>query len=249
MEINFYFTKDIKLYFNFAYPPFQKNIEKDFIESITLEFKVKFYKFLEGIFERVEKEKNSGTGFDIDKVICCGGGFEMIWIKQAVEDIFGEKRCVFYKNPKSIISQGACIIAGKFFDVIKKKNVVFLENATLTQDIGLVFRDKNDDCKFVPFIEKGVFWWQKFESKSVIINEIDAPPALEIFKRDKEGSLIMIDRIVLLDLPKRPKGTNCFDILFEYIESDKIIVKIKDLGIGDFFEKTDYERSFIFDIV
>ncbi len=248
-DLLFKSKKDIKLYFNFAYPPFQKNIEKDFIEGITLEFKSKFYKFLEMVFESAEKEKAKKKTFKIDKVICCGGGFEMIWIKQAVINIFGEKRCVFYKNPKNVISFGACIIAGKFLGAVQKKNVLFLENATLTQDIGLVFRGKDEDYKFVPFIEKGVFWWQKFESKRVIINEVDGPPSLEIFKRDKDGNLIMIERIVLTDLPKRPKGTNCFDILFEYIESNKILVKIRDMGFGGFFEKTDYEKNFIFDIV
>ena len=93
-----------------------------------------------------------------------------------------------------------------------------------------------------------MFWWKKFKSKKVIINEIDGPPFLEVFKREKDGSLIIIERIMLDDLPKRPKGTNCFDILFEYIESNKINVQIKDIGFGSFFEKTDYEKNVLIEL-
>ena len=172
----------------------------------------------------------------------------MNWIKQAVIDIFGESRSVIYKNPKNILSYGACLIAAKYFNVIKSKKIVFSENITLTQDIGLIFCDKDNGSKFIPFIEKNSFWRQKFKSKSVIINEIDEPPCLNVFKKDKEGNLIIVGRIILDDLPKRPKGTNCFDILFEFIEYNKLNIKIKDLGFGDFFKKTDYERNVIIDI-
>lgn len=240
--------KGIKLYFNFVYPPFQKTIEKYDIENITLEFKGSFYKFLEDIFEKMEDDNSGKMGFNIDKVICCGGGFEMNWIKQVVVDIFGESRSVIYKNPKNILSYGACLIAAKYFNVIKSKKIIFSENITLTQDIGLIFCDKDNGSKFIPFIEKNSFWRQKFKSKSVIINEIDEPPCLNVFKKDKDGNLIIVGRIILDDLPKRPKGTNCFDILFEFIEYNKLNIKIKDMGFGDFFKKTDYERNVIIDI-
>ncbi len=235
----------IKLYFNFVYPPFQKNIEKDYIENITLEYKGIFYEFLERILGN-EKNKENGI-FDIDKVICCGGGFEMNWIRQAIVDIFGENRSVIYKNPKNVLSQGACLIAANHFNIIKLKKLVFSEDVVLTQDIGLICRN-NEGGKFIPFIEKDLFWWKKFKSKKVIINEIDGPPFLEVFKREKDGSLIIIERIMLDDLPKRPKGTNCFDILFEYIESNKINVQIKDIGFGSFFEKTDYEKNVLIEL-
>ena len=242
-DLIFKSKKEIKLYFNFIYPPFQKTIEKNEIENITHEFNVIFYRFLEKIFQNEMLRKNEG--FDIDKILCCGGGFEMFWIKEAIVNVFGENRSVIYKNPKDILSQGACVIAAKYFGAVKDKKLIFSENSARTQDIGLVFRDKNDDSKFVPFIEKGAFWWQKFKSKSVIINEIDVPPALEVFKKDNDGNLIIIARIILDDLPKRPKGTNWFDILFEYIEYNKIYVEIRDLGFGDFFQKTDYLKGFV----
>ena len=240
--------KGIKLYFNFVYPPFQKSVEKESIENITLEFRGKFYQFINDIFERANLKKKNSTNFEIDKVICCGGGFEMAWIKQSVLDIFGESRSVFYKSPKNILSQGACIIAIRHLGIKNVKNVVFTEKVSLTQDIGLIFKEKDGGSKFVPFIEKDCFWWQKFASKNVIINEFSGPPSLEIFKRNKEGSLILIDRIVLYDLPKRPKGTNCFNVLFECIDKDKIIVKIKDLGFGEFFKPTNYEKDVIIEL-
>lgn len=234
----------IKLYFSFVYPPFQKTVRKEDIENFTLEFKGTFYKFLEKIFG----QKNSdGNSFETDKIICVGGGFEMNWIRQAVIDIFGENRSVIYKNPKSALSQGACIIAARHFNLIAAKNIIFSENEALTQDIGLIFRS-NEGGKFIPFIEKDSFWWQKFKSKKVIINEVDGPPFLEIFKRDKDENLIIIKRVMLDDLPKRPKGTNCFDILFEYIEHNKLNIRIKDAGFGDFFEKTDYEKNILIEV-
>lgn len=237
----------IKLYFNFVYPPFQKNIEKDDIENITLEFKGILYKFLERVFVNEKAESGERYISEVNKVICCGGGFEMNWIRQAIIDIFGENRSIIYKNPKNALSYGACLIAAKHFNIIKSRKVVFSENTALTEDIGLIFRD-NDGGKFIPFIERDFFWWKKFKSKQVIINEVDSPPFLEVFKRDKDGSLIIIKRIMLDDLPKRPKGTNCFDILFEYVEYDKINVRIKDIGFGDFFKKTDYEKNILIEL-
>ena len=53
---------------------------------------------------------------------------------------------------------------------------------------------------------------------------------------------------MLYDLPKRPKGTNCFNVLFECIDKDKIIVKIKDLGFGEFFKPTNYEKDVIIEL-
>jgi len=238
----------IKLYFNFVYPPFQKTIEKEEIENITLEYKGVLYKFIEDIFEKAGEGKTERKGFAINKVVCCGGGFEMNWIRQAVIDIFGESRCVIYKNPKNISSQGACLIAVKYFNEVKSKKIVFSENMALTQDIGLIFCDKNNEGRFVPFIERNSFWWQKFKSKSVIINEVDEVPFLNIFRKDKEGNLIIVGRVILDDLPKRPKGTNCFDILFEFIDYNKLNIRIKDLGFGDFFEKTDYEKNVVIEI-
>ncbi len=245
-DLIFKSKRGIKLYFNFIYPPFQKSVEKEDIESITQEFNVSFYNFLDKIFQNSHLDKNDCI--DIDKVLCCSGGFEMFWIKQAIVDIFGNNRSVIYKNPKNILSQGACIIAVKHFGAVDAKKLIFLENSICTNDIGLIFCEKNGDGKFVPFIEKGAFLWRKFESKNVIVNEVYGSPSLDIFKKDSEGNLIIIDRIILDDLPKRPKGTNCLNVLFEYIEHNKILVKVEDMGFGDFFAKTDYNKNVIIEL-
>jgi len=236
----------IKLYFNFQYPPFQKSVEKEDIEDITQEFKVNFHEFLEKVFQNSNLRKNDGI--DIDKVLCCGGGFEMFWAKQVIVDIFGENRSVIYKNPKNILSQGACIIAVKYFEAVNTKKLLFLENSICTNDIGLVFCEKDGYGKFVPFIEKGAFLWRKFESKNIIVNEVYGSLSLDIFKKDVEGNLIIIGRIILDDLPKRPKGTNCLNVLFEYVAHNKIAVKIEDMGFGDFFAKTDYAKNVVIEL-
>jgi len=240
---------NIKLYFNFVYPPFQKSIEKENVEGITLEFRGAFYRFIEEIYKRADLNGKKNGEFKMDRVICCGGGFEMKWIRQAAIDAFGESRCLIYKNPKNVLSQGACIIAVKHFNAFNAKNIIFSESVALTQDIGLIFREKSGGEKFVSFIKRGTFWWHKFDSKAVIINDVDGEiPFLEVFKKDKDGNLIIISRIPLDDLPKRPKGTNCFDVLFNYIEYNKIIIKITDLGFGEFFDKTDYQKKFIIEL-
>jgi len=234
--------KDFKIYFNFVYPPFQKLIKKDDINKIISPFYQKFEIFLNKLFNL---SKNKIKFNNIDKVICSGGGFEMVWTREFIEDKFEKSKITFFKNPKSVISNGACIAACKKLNVIVGNEINVIDNHQLKKDIGVMIRDFNKD-KFVPIIEKDSFWWKEHKRKLFIINKnIDSDFELKFYERDEKGETKIIKIINLTGLPKRPKGTTQISIELKYKNFETLTAEIKDFGFGELFPKSDYEQTFI----
>ncbi len=239
--------RNIKLYFNFAYPAFQKTISpKDTLDFI-IPLKREFEKFLNDICVKVVN--NEVRASDITKVICLGGGFEMKWTKDVVENIFPHSKIITMKSSKGIISQGACISAVTEVGLLNSNIIVIKDFNVINYDIGVKAISDSKE-QFITLVNKGDFWWQKHTEKIFILDFSEKEnPSIKIYLRSSSGdenSLIILD---LSELPKRPRRTTRLKISIDFKQYNTLNIKVKDLGFGDFFKATDFEKNTQVEIV
>lgn len=233
--------RTIKVYFNFAFPAFQKSISPKEVSDFIAPLQQRFESFLNSVCTKVITKPINPS--QISKVICLGGGFEMKWTKEAVEKIFPASKIVTMKSSKGIISQGACIAAAIELGLITNRNYNIKDFNIINYDIGLkAVTDKKE--QFIALIEKGSFWWQKHTEKIFILNcEINDNTYLKIYSRNEFGEESTLAKVELSDLPQRPKRTTRLKIGIDFKMYNVISVNIKDCGFGEFFKATDFEKS------
>ena len=236
------FTKTVKLYFNFAYPAFQKIITGDMILSWIQPFKTSMEKFLQHVCHKtIDKPIHKN---DITKVIVLGGGFEMQWAKNLVESTFPNAKFLCPKEPEGIVSLGACIGAASTLGISKQLDISIEDRHQISQDIGLRVRTDRRE-QFVPIIEKNSFWWQPHKPKMLLLDCLPSQvPLIDIYQQTEEGDEILLSKVPLENLPKRPSRMTRLKISLELAEYNLLKGRIKDLGFGEFFPATNYEQTF-----
>lgn len=240
---NYYKRKPTKLYFNFAYPAFQKTATIEDLNKWIEPFSVSIKEFIKDLLDKtingvINKE-------EVQKVIAVGGGFEMNWMKELLENEFSEIPIISPKEAEGTVALGACIGAASYLRIIPERIIKLSDNHRLTSDIGIkgVFERKS---RFIPIIEKSTFWWQKSKPKTFILdigkeNFLDIP----IYKRNELGEIIQIHTIELSNLPNRPSRTIRLKFSMEFRQYDQIETEIKDCGFGDLFPPSEYTQTFI----
>ena len=233
-------SKPAKLYFNFAFPPFQQTISKIEADKLIEPFRKRFNKFIASIMEKSTVNGKKITPANIDKVICTGGGFEMLWVKESIESLFPQDKLQIYRSPKAITAMGAAVVAANLLNLPRTtacNGVIIEDKHQLAADIGIMLKGNN----FVSLAECNNFWWQAHPLRFFIVNdEITGDYPLTILSRSPDG-----DRRILLDtkltnLPKRPKGTTRLSLQMKFTSDSEGIAMVADAGFGEIFPKTDY---------
>lgn len=232
-------TKPVKVYFNFTYPPFQQTITNEQIQSLVRPYSKGFDNFIQDVFAK----NISGTPVtpkDIDTVLCVGGGFEMLWAKEAVNAVFTNAQVSFYKNPKMINCEGAAIVAACALGIPGVGAKLELEDThQLAYDIGL-----SDGKNFLPLVERNAFWWQSHQSKLILVNqEINGELDLGLCRRTGAGELQNIGSMRLRGLPPRPKGTTRLEVGLNFVSDTEAVVTVRDRGFGEMFPQTGFEKD------
>ena len=236
-------TKPVRMYFNFAYPPFQRTVTKNEIDSVIAPFHSNMEVFLRQVLEKNVYSEQKPQ--DVNVVICTGGGFEMLWARKLIENYFPNSRVVFYKNSKTAIAEGATIIAASELNVVKGHNLQIEDRNQLDMDIG-VYILSGGKKRFLPIIEKNSFWWQNPSPKIFIIKEETNKP-LGIYKREGEGGLNLLEEIMPA-LPSRPKGTTKLKLEMRFESYHHLAVTIADMGFGELFPKSAYKETFVIEV-
>jgi len=223
-----------KMYFNFVYPPFEQAITKEEVITLLKPYARHFNTFVKDVFDKSIGDKEQHA----DRVVCVGGGFEMLWAKEAVTKLFPQAE--FYKNPKMIICEGAAIVAAHALGLDNAgDNLVLADNHQLTFDIGLT-----DGKNFFPLVERNAFWWQNHTPKLVLVNqEVNGELVLNLCMRTADGDIEGLTNITLRGLPSRPKGTTRLEVGLRFISDTNFTVKIRDRGFGEMFPESDFERD------
>jgi molecular chaperone DnaK (HSP70) len=187
---------------------------------------------------------------DISAVLCVGGGFEMLWVREAVGGMFTAAQVRFHKNAKLVTAEGAALVAAQRLGMAEGPAVSLEDRHQLIADIGL-----SDGDAFLPLVERNAFWWQKHPDKLVLVNRATNDPEdwvrnaadplrLQLAQRSAAGELRALTEFDLTGLPERPKGTTRLGLGLAFSSNFDLTVKVRDLGFGELFPQSAFEREF-----
>ena len=234
-------NKPAKLYFNFAYPPFQQVVTAEDADKLIAPFHKKFDKFILQVFE---KTAGKVTPADIDRVVCVGGGFEMLWVKDALTSLFPQGKLHMFKNAKAVTAMGAAVVAAQLLGMTNYPAIVVEDRHQLAVDIGL----KMENDSFIPLAECNSFWWQPHHSRSFIINApVDAGEKvpIRILSRTPDGDVSILSDAKLEGLPKRPKGTTRLGVQLTFTSDSEGVATVLDYGFGELFPKSEFKQEIV----
>ena len=228
---------DIKLYYNFFYPPFQKTISKQEIFKIISFFENEINIFFMSLFDGLNVNKD-----EIKNVILAGGGMEIDFIHRFIKSKFS-LQADFKGKSKRFISDGACIIACQELGVLPKDTIYIEDWENIKYNIGIFIKDN----KFENLVYKNSFIWQDFNKKIFLLDrnkKFNIDVAIEENNKFKKIYTINID----LDKEDYFKDRNIKTIrLLIYIQFKsikEIIFNVEDFGFGDIYPKTDFKKQF-----
>ncbi len=233
-----------KLYFNFAYPPFEVAIDYRKTEELVEPYRLKFEEFLRDVFNKTYNSVKLSPSC-VDGVICCGGGFGMLWARELIKRVFPEKKGMFFKNTTTAAAEGASIIAARELNVLERQKLMLTDVHRLNCDIGLIVKQKGRQG-FVPLIERNSFWWQEHLRKYFIVSgSADKDVNIEICRRERDGKLEKFGDVTVSGLPPRPKNTTRLSVSMEFIDAANLVTTVKDAGFGELFPASDIEKEYI----
>jgi len=234
-------AKPVKLYFNFAYPPFQQTVEHTRIDFLTAPYKKAFNNFVSDVMNKnVSGVEEIGPG-DVSGVVCVGGGFEMLWARDAVGEIFDARQIKFHKNAKTVAAEGAALVAALLLGAADGYKIIIEDRHQLSSDIGFVTGADG----FLPIAERNAFWWQKHPERLIWVNEhCGGSLPLKLAKRNADGIVKPIADIPLDGLPSRPKGTTRVSMKLAFSSESELTATVADFGFGELFPKADCVKTY-----
>ena len=240
-------TKPARLYFNFAYPAFSRSVSEDEVASLICDIELRMRDFISKLLRNKTHDGNALQPSDIDVILAYGGGFEMIWARELVRDIFGTSDIHFHKNSKSCVSEGAAVAAARKLSLLPELDLSLLDLNRVNIDIGIMITQGRRE-RFFPLVEQSSFWWQKRAPAHFILSDAVAanPIALKLFRRNSDGDVAFVDEITLCGLPERPRGATRLSVDIYFKNFNCVTCRVKDLGFGEMFPKSDIsaEKSF-----
>ncbi|MHA1220844.1 MAG: molecular chaperone DnaK, partial [Candidatus Heimdallarchaeota archaeon] len=163
----------------------------------------------------------------IDKVLLVGGATRMPAIREAIADMFGEKKIYKGINPDECVAIGAAIQAG----VIKGdvKDVLLLDVTPLTlgiETLGGVFTPVVDRNTTIPTGKSQIFSTASDNQPSVEIHVLQGERK---FAKDNTA----LGKFQLVGIPPARRGVPQIEVTFDLDVDGIVNVTAKDLGTGN----------------
>ncbi|MCL2406780.1 MAG: DUF5716 family protein [Defluviitaleaceae bacterium] len=235
--------RPVKLYYNFLYPPVVLSVTDKVMNETLRPYKERFTVFLKRLFNLA-----GDNAVSIDTILCSGGGFEMLWVRDTIRELYPRANVIIDKNPKAAAASGASIRAAAALGVIDIPKFMIEDSHRLTIDIGVLVQNKHQNIKrekFLPIVEMGSFWWQERGNFHFIYlggtgaADCDIP----LYSRNDEGEIRQLATIPLRDLPTRPPGTTKLNLSVNFKNPNECTVKLSDCGFGELFPMADYNQE------
>jgi len=218
----------VKLYYNFAYPPFSVAVPQSDIDKLLHTHSQKMDDFINDLIVKAGISTK-----DINTVICTGGGFEMPWAKKRITpSLFPKEKLCSFKNAKTVLSQGATYAAAGRLGLLPQIRFEIEDGHKIPCDVGITITSGNK-ARFLSILELGSPLWQK--PRTAYIIHRGGSPEIEIYKRDAEGRAAKVGVATLAGFPSRPPGTTKISVDIAAKTAEKYTVTIKDLGFGEIF--------------
>lgn len=193
--------QSMKIYFNFAYPPFQKTFSFNQLEELILPFEKKLRDFLNNYL------------LENDQVILIGAGYKMQWPTIIVNEFVKPIEI----NPIDSIAKGCCLFAAGEIIPLPEWSVKYI---SAHRHIGIMVNNKNED-PFIPLTE----------GSNVLIIDFEGSDSLKlpIYYRDPSTKLLTVEYEVILE--KKSNDTILrINLQLAYIE-DNIQIDIEYLPL------------------
>jgi len=143
-------SKPAKLYYNFVYPPFQQTVTHEDVGELIGVYQQGFNEFISATLEKNTTARPIPPG-DISAVLCTGGGFEMLWTREAVQAKFANVH--MYKNAKLAIAESAAELAAIMLGVTPGYTISIEDTQQLSKDVGI-----SAGGAFLPLVEYDSYW-------------------------------------------------------------------------------------------
>jgi len=178
---------------------------------------------------------------DVDVVLCTGGGFEMLWAREAVAGMFASSQIHLYKNTKLAVAEGAAWVAATILGVANGQSIMIEDNHQLDGDIGIKCGDD-----FLPLALGDTYWWQPHEPKLVMVTgKVSGELGFMVTKRIPGETEHVLASAKLTGLPTRPKGTTRLRFGVDFMSDTCMKINVSDIGFGELFPKSGYQQEII----
>lgn len=161
-----------------------------------------------------------------------GEGFDTSWAKKSVALLCRGNRHVF--SGQNLYVRGACYASLNKKESHHLRSYLYLGDDLVRTNIGMEMIVRGNPSNY-PLISAGMNWFDAEKSCRIIL---DGRDYLAFSINSMDGRVRKMYRMELPGLPKRPNRTTRLELSVSCPGPKECIVKVKDLGFGEFFESS-----------
>jgi hypothetical protein len=170
-----------------------------------------------------------------------GSGFEGGWADEVIRSLCVGRRVFYGQN---LFTKGACYAAKELSGDQKLSDIILLNDDMITSSLSLrVYCDTK--YKEVTFSEAGEIWYEVNKSIEVIP---EGEAELEIILKNIMTRDVIREKFILNQFPERPDRMTRLEINFTCKDKSTGILKVTDLGFGEFYSEAGSEMVFTIEI-
>ena len=167
----------------------------------------------------------------ISSVYLVGDGFDGDWMKQSLRLLCQGRRAFLGKN---LFTKGACY-AAEILEGLLPWDYIYIGENEMKFNVSINVR-KNNEMAFHTLISAGDNW---YEAESVCETILDGPGEVDFWMQMPRSREAKIETLELTNLPSRPKKTTRLRIHARAVSDRAVRIRIRDLGLGEFFKASD----------
>lgn len=173
----------------------------------------------------------------ISSIYLVGDGFEGDWMKHSLRILCQGRRAFLGKN---LFSKGACYAAEVHAGLVPW-NYAYMGENEMKFNISLKVR-KNNEMAFHTLISAGD---NLYEAESTCEVILDGPGEIDFWIQKPNSREAKIETLELTNLPSRPKKATRLRIQAKPVTDRSVRIRIRDLGLGEFFKASDMVWEYI----
>jgi hypothetical protein len=170
-----------------------------------------------------------------------GNGFDGEWAEPVIKGLCTGRRVFYGQN---LFTKGACYAARELSGDQKLNDIILLNDDMITTTLEVrVYKD----TKFteIPLAEAGEIWYEAGKNLEVIP---EGEAVLDIILKNIMTRDVVREKLVLNQFPERPDRMTRLEINFTCIDKNTGIIKVTDLGFGEYYPSAGAEMVFTIEI-
>ena len=166
----------------------------------------------------------------VTSVFLIGSGFHGDWYEESLK-VLCKNRRVFGGN--NLYSKGACLCAlEKVSPTEMSKSHIFLGKEKLKYNIGMQVVKRGEE-QYFPLLDAGISWFDAEAEVEIMLEKTGEIPVVITPLDGKDIKTIMVKT---REYKNRPPRTIKVTAFFYLKSENELVIRITDLGFGDFFK-------------